>query len=246
MQRDIDSYSKNYLENENSFEKYQVHYRRKNTLEQIQLYKHQHIVEVGCGMEPLFEYFDDFLSMTVIEPSDKFFRNAVEKSNKNLNVTLINELFENAQLNTKLIDFILVSSLLHEVPNVESFLFDIKSKCSEDTVIHINVPNSKSFHRLLGYKSGIINEPEEFSDNNRKFQINRIFNSLSLKNLVEKAGFEIINSGSYFVKPFTHQQMKLLLEQNIINEKALDGFYNMIEYLPDLGSEIYVNIKLKK
>jgi hypothetical protein len=246
MQRDINNYSKKYLENENSFEKYQVYYRRKNTIEQINLFNHDRMLEVGCGMEPLFEYFDDYESMSVIEPGDAFFRNAVEKSVRKSNVRVINDLFEDAQLNDEPIDFILVSSLLHEIPRLDNFLITLKSHCSKDTVAHINVPNSDSFHRILAYKSGLIKKPEEFSDNNRKFQINRIFNSSTLKDLVEDSGFDIINSGSYFVKPFTHLQMKLLLDNNIITETALDGFYNMIEYLPNLGSEIYVNVKLKK
>lgn len=245
-QRDIKDYSQKYLDDENLFEKYQVHFRRKKVLEQIMSHKHKHIVEVGCGMEPLFEYFDDFDSMLVVEPSSIFFENAIEKAQGNNKISLVNDFFENVQINNNNIDFILISSLLHEVPDVEKFLYGVKQKCQIDTIIHINVPNANSFHRLLAYKSGLIGTPEEFSATQIKFQVNRIFNLDALKALVNGVGFEIVDSGSYFIKPFTHGQMKELMERNILNEKILEGFYNMVEFMPELGSEIFVDIRLKR
>ncbi len=244
--RDIADYSQKYLDNEYSFEKYQVHYRRKKVLEQIDLYKHDHIVEIGCGMEPLFEYFHDFDSMVVVEPSTVFFENAAEKAKAYKNVSLINEFFENAHIDTNQADLILISSLLHEVPDAEKFLNSVRQKCKYETVVHINVPNACSFHRLLAYKSGLIAAPEEFSSMQIKLQQNRIFDLGSLANLVSSADFEVIDSGSYFIKPFTHLQMKALLDTKIIDEKILEGFYDMVEYLPELGSEIFVDIRLKR
>ena len=66
-----------------------------------------------------------------------------------------------------------------------------------------------------------------------------------MKNILEDNGFEIINSGSYFVKPFTHSQMYEMMCKSIIDEKVLDGLYEMTEYMPEMGSEIYVNVRRK-
>lgn len=52
--RDINDYTKNY--NIASFEDYKVIYRRKKVLEIMQKYKPKRILEIGCGMEPLFNY----------------------------------------------------------------------------------------------------------------------------------------------------------------------------------------------
>lgn len=50
--RDIDKYTQEY--SKAGFEKYQVAYRRRKLLEIINKYLPQRILEIGCGMEPLF------------------------------------------------------------------------------------------------------------------------------------------------------------------------------------------------
>ena len=108
------------------------------------------------------------------------------------------------------------------------------------------MPNAKSFHRLLALESGIINTEFHLSENNIALEQTSIFDLSTLSELIENNGFEIIESGSYFVKPFTHAQMANLIDQQIINNEMLEGFYNMEKYMPGLGSEIYVNVKIKK
>ena len=58
--------------------------------------------------------------------------------------------------------------------------------------------------------------------------------------------FEILDTGSYFIKPFTHYQMQKIIDINLLPKKFLEGLYGMISYIPDLGSEIYVNVKKVK
>ena len=244
--RDIQDYSSKYTSNEISFETYQVKFRRLKVIEQIKKYNHNTIVEIGSGTEPIFEYFNHYKKMVVIEPSDIFFKIATEKALKKNNVKLINSFFEDVDLLEENIDIILLSSLLHEIKDTKLFLKQILSKCSESTVIHINVPNSNSFHRLLAYESGLIDSPSEFSNNNHKFQVNNVFNLDSLEELVRSVGFEVLDKGSYFVKPFNHGQMKNVIDNNIIDVNILNGLNNMIKYMPDLGSEIFVDVRIKK
>lgn len=49
MERDIIDYTMKYLDEENSFEKYQVLYRRKKVLERLNFYKHDNIVEIAAA-----------------------------------------------------------------------------------------------------------------------------------------------------------------------------------------------------
>mgnify|MGYP003985863123 FL=1 len=81
---------------------------------------------------------------------------------------------------------------------------------------------------------------------NHKFQINNVFNLESLEKLVRSAILEVLDKGSYFVKPFTHGQMKNVIDNNIIDVNILNGLNNMIKYMPDLGSEIFVDVRIKK
>ena len=60
------------------FEEYQIRYRRKKVIEIVEKYPHDRILEVGCGLRPLFFDFDDYREMTVVEPSDLFVNNALK------------------------------------------------------------------------------------------------------------------------------------------------------------------------
>lgn len=138
---------------------------------------------------------------------------------------------------------IVCSSLLHELENQFDFLTKLFSLCNDHTVVHINVPNANSMHRLLALEMGIMANVHDFSQRNTELQQHCVFDLKSLSELVTKAGGKIVDSGSYFVKPFSHKQMLELLDKNIITEKVLDGLNNMTKYMPELGSEIFVTCR---
>ncbi len=52
--RNIENYVEKYTKA--GFEDYKVLYRRKKILEVIEKYHSKKILEIGCGMEPLFQY----------------------------------------------------------------------------------------------------------------------------------------------------------------------------------------------
>lgn len=247
LMRNLQNYSINYAEYQ--FEDVQASYRKRKILELMMQYDHKKILEVGCGLAPFFMESQDFDDMIVIEPSLKFYCNAKtlqEDKFKNLNITILNNTLENSinELNTYSFDFILVSGLLHEIENVTVFLDKLHLLLNKNTVVHVNVPNAYSFHRLLALEMGLIHSVCEMSDSNIIFEQKRVFDLTSLSELIKKYDYKIINSGSYFIKPFTHKQMATLLKAKIIDEKTLDGFFNMTKYMPGLGSEIFVEFKL--
>ena len=61
--------------------------------------------------------------------------------------------------------------------------------------------------------------------------------------MVEQNGFVILDSGSYFIKPFSSSQMYEMINKGIIDAKVLDGLYGLSQYLPLYGSEIYINCR---
>lgn len=243
--RDIKDYTKNYVNH--SFEDYQVMYRRKQMLKILGLYPHRRILEIGCGMEPLFKYLDctGYDQYVVVEPSEQFCKNAIQMSLGNNKVRCINEYFNGSEeLKGHKFDFIICSSLLHEVENPIELLKNIALICDENTVVHINVPNAKSFHRLLAKEMKLIDDLYEMSDRNKLFQQHNVYDKDRLGKVVKSAGFRVIEEGSYFVKPFTHKQMFDMLENHIIDEKILDGLYDIAKYFPEYGSEIFVNVSI--
>ena len=244
--RNINYYEKEYIKED--FEQYQVMYRRKNILEILKQYDTSSVLEIGCGMSPLFKYLkygEDFGSYTIVEPGERFYSNAKNMAGDNKHIKIykgfIEELAGNISSN---FSFIICSGLLHEVANPELLLKSIAILCNKDTVIHINVPNAESFHRILAKEIGLIENVYCLSDRNKLLQQNNIYNMELLNDIVKQAGFLVISQGSYFIKPFTHKQMFSMIKQEIINEDILDGLYEMSKYMPGYGSEIYVNCKL--
>ena len=240
--RDIENYTKKYIDKKHySFEKYQVQYRRKNLLDLIDKYKPRKILEIGCGIEPLFQYIDDFESFVAVEPSKEFYKNACRLKNK-FNIKIINDLIENVDLNEKF-DIICISSLLHEIKNNTEIINSIKRYLHTNAIVYANVPNAKSFHRLLAYESGLIESIYDKSDNQKKFQQSHTYDIDTFVQLFQENKYEIIERGSYFIKPFTHEQMALLLENDVLSKKIINGLDKMIKYCPEIGSEIYVIAK---
>ena len=59
-----------------------------------------------------------------------------------------------------------------------------------------------------------------------------------MEKLVWECGGETGELCTYFIKPFTHAQMRACLDNNIFTEQVLDGMWNMSKYLPEYGAEI--------
>lgn len=240
--RDIDKYTTNYLVQD--FEIYQVEYRRKMIAGQIEKYQPYRILEIGCGKEPLFQYIKG-KEWVIVEPSKAFCQIAENKKDSDDDVHVLQGFFEEYvyELEKENFDMIICSGLLNEVEEPENLLEGIFKICNEGTVVHINVANAYSFHRILAKNMGIITSEHEKSERNKMFQQNMVFDMESLQEMVEKHQFRILDRGSCFVKPFAHWQMQELIEKGVIDKKVLDGLYNMVQDFPMLGSEIFVNCK---
>lgn len=249
--RDIADYEKNYLIGNNGFEKYKVIYRRRKILEVIEQYAPKTILEIGCGLEPIFCYLKNcerYHEITIVEPAEKFYEQAKLLSSENKNVICIKGFFEEIVDNLvgKSYDMIVCSGLLHEVIEPEKLLNAIRKTCSENTIVHINVPNMYSIHRLLGVEMGIISDVFEASDANKEYQQNTNFDIKRLRTMIENNGLKVVEDGSYFVKPFSHHQMGVMMQQQIIDENVLDGLYHITKYMPQFGSEIYANCRIQR
>jgi SAM-dependent methyltransferase len=247
MPIDIDDYSAKYAEQyqRGGFETVLVAVRRERVLQAMARYPHRRVLEVGCGLDPLFTSCDGWDEFTVVEPSAEFAGRARSLAAGRPRVRVIQAFFEDAasQLPPTLPDFVAVSSLLHEVENPRRLLGSIRAACATDTMVHINVPNVRSFHRLLALEMGVIADVFEESELERRFQRQTRFDMNTLVRMVEEEGFTVRQSGSYFVKPFTHAQMQAMLEAGIIDDRVIRGLAAMTTHLPEIGSEIFVDVK---
>lgn len=245
-ERDLLSYQKEY--NELPFEDYQVQFRRRKVLEHLEARRPECVVEIGCGNEPLFKNVPEVKEWIVVEPGTEFFEKA--KAAAPENVILFNEYFEDSvekilHLNKK-IDYIVCSALLHELEKPEELLAGIRKLCMEHTIVHINVSNARSLHRILAVEMGLISDVYTQSEQQKRLQqSDTVYDLMSLKAICEDNGFEVVNEGSYFVKPFTHRQMQQCLDDGIFGMDLLEGLDRLIKYMPEYGSEIFVECRRK-
>ncbi|MBA7497332.1 hypothetical protein ES704_00060 [subsurface metagenome] len=245
---DFNDYSNKYLSEHNknlSFEAILAIERKKQVLKSLNKYKHTHILEIGCGLKPLFQYCE-YKYYAIVEPCYEFIKHAKKLAEGRDNINIIHGYME--KVYEKLLeynfDFIILSSLLHEVPYPEKLLQSIYQVCKKDTIVHINVPNVYSFHRLLAYEMGYIKSIFEKSTMEIKFQRHTQFNKQLLFKMIEDNSFQILSYGTYFIKPLTNKQMEEIIYQNIVNKDIIKGLEKIIKYMPDLGCEMFVDVKI--
>lgn len=193
--RDINKYTEEYVKSD--FEEYLVAYRRKKVLEVLNMVSHRRILEIGCGMEPLFKYIpeEQFEEYTVVEPSVSFWRNAMHEA-KTSKIICINDFFKaNDELSQRAYDFIICSGLLHEVEEPDKMIRDIFRLCGRETIVHINVPNANSIHRLVAKKMEIIKDVHDLSMRNKNLQQSRVFDSNSLSDIIKQEGGIVLEEG---------------------------------------------------
>jgi 2-polyprenyl-3-methyl-5-hydroxy-6-metoxy-1,4-benzoquinol methylase len=246
----IDSHADNYIEElakDSSFEAVLSNARKKQVLSSMLLYKHSNILEIGCGLNPLFPYIQNYKKYTIVEPSKEFAEFARKIDKKGRDILVLNGFLEDvvSDFGDQTFDFIFLSGVLHHVSQPESLLRTLHSLCSRDSIVHISVPNAFSFHRLLAVEMGYIKTIFEKSETNAKLQVNWIFDKDRLIQLVQENGFEVLDFGTYFIKLFTNDQMEKIIAANILKKEVVDGLEKMIKYMPDMGCEMFVNLRIK-
>lgn len=244
---DIHDYSAKYAGQYDgrSFETTLVEIRRRHVLAAMRAHPHRRVLEVGCGLEPLFPHADGYDAYTVVEPVPEFADAARALAAGLPGVRVLTAYLEDAgaALPGAPFDFVAVSSLLHEVPDPARLLASVRALCGADTVAHFNVPNVGSFHRLLALEMGLIESVFEPSEMERRFGRHTRYDAPALAATVGAAGFEVLRAGTYFVKPFTHAQMQQMLDARVIDAAVVRGLEAMTKHLPGMGCEAFVDVR---
>jgi SAM-dependent methyltransferase len=243
----LGEYAKRYAaqyENE-SFETVLVAVRRRHVLHWLGHFGARRILEVGCGLEPLFAHCNDFDLWRVVEPVAAFADRARELAGDDRRIEVAEGFLEELTdpLADETFDLIVVSGLMHEIDDPARLLAAVRSLCAETTVAHFNVPNMLSFHRLLALEMGLIDDVSAPSAMDTEFGRPRRFDLGRLVGLLEEAGFMVLESGTYFVKPFTHEQMDAIRRTGAFPDTLIEGLDRMTKYMPEHGCELYANAR---
>ena len=226
------------------FEAIQTAYRRRLVLREIARHAPRRLLEIGCGEMPLFMDLPGDAEFTVIEPVAEFAENARRLGGARPRVRVVQSFVEEVVNDDNPYDMVVLSCVLHEVPDPASMLVAVRRLCGPSTVLHVNVPNARSLHRLLAAAMDLIPDPGAQSGTQRTMQQRAsTYDAGSLAAELAQAGFKVVEHGSLFVKPFTHAQMQRLVDDSFMTPALLDGLDKLVTWLPELGSEIWVHAR---
>lgn len=195
------------------------------------------ILEVGPGPDPIFRRYDGaFERYVVMDPRDNYgvsIGEIITASGRSVE-TMKNRV-EDSDLPDGSFDYVLLSSIIHEVENPEEVLWAARRLCSLGGIVLINVPNVNSLHMLLGVEMGLVGTVFDMTEVAVKFGRPTRFNMERLVGMVEDCGFAVLRKGSYLLKPFSNDIMF-----KIVTPEMVEGLVRLVERFPENGCELYV------
>lgn len=225
------------------FERTQERFRKKKLLDILSHHKADvgKLLEVGPGLNPLFPLVQTSGTCVVLEPIFEICKHLTKFYDQNPKFEIRNSSLESyiTEEPSRKFDTVVLSSVLHEIPNPELTLRLIYNLLEAEGTLFVVVPNNQSLHRLIGEKMGIIKSLTDFTETENLMQQTSTYSTQHLANQLESLGFEVKEMITSFIKPLPHAKMQEALDKSFFSEEDLDFLYKISPLLPDFGSEIF-------
>jgi len=242
----IDKYWQVYQE-ELGFEKILGKFRQKKAKEVLESLQNPslRILEIGCGFTPVVELYSDFRSYLGIEPGSDPFSFLENFARDDDRVTVKKGFFSDleADLGGSEFDAILMSSVLAEgtVADESALLSGASRLLASCGVFYVNVANANSMHRILGREMGVLRSLDEPSEVQQSLGVRKIFDSIKLEAVIKAAvpDAKIVDSGSFFVKPFTDSQLEAARLSGVLSDDLFEALFSVSRFFPNYGAELF-------
>ena len=197
------------------------------------------MLELGCFQgaftERLTEWFSD---ITCIEASSDAVR-AAKRKEKLAKVKFIESMFEDAVLDRKYENIILVHVLEHIDERV-ALLRKIRDEwLADDGTFIVACPNAYAPSRQIAVHMGLIKSPEAVTPSEEAHGHRITYSMETLKNDLISSGLSIRYSSGIFFKALANFQWDKLMQTDIISKEYLDACYELGMQYPDLCSSIF-------
>lgn len=221
--------------------------RQRRCLEFLRAARPRRILEVGCGAMILAEMARgldlDHESWTVAEPEPDFVAAARTAMAGDQRFAVLQGYLEDLSLPLRArapqgFDAVLLSGLLHETAAPEALLAAALDLAAPGGWVLASVPNAQSFHRLLAVEAGLIPSADTLGDRDRRLGHPVVYDAGSFTALMAAAGLGELTLDGYLFKPFTNDQMELVLAQ--APEGVVDGLIALGRRFPAQAAEICV------
>lgn len=185
----------------------------------------------GVMTEILYKHWNDY---TVVDGAESFIEN-IKKTYPQIKA--YHSYFENFKPDEQF-DNIILGHVLEHVDNPGQVLKLCKGWLKRGGRILSAVPNSDSLHRQAAVKMGLLETTTSFSEKDIRHGHQRIYNYHSFIQEFIHAGYEIVASGGYWLKPLSDK----LIEKDWFQDQ-INAFLELGEKYPEIAGEIYVIAK---
>jgi len=224
-----------YFSMKDGFNGYMNKYRVSKILE---LCVGETVLDIGSADAFMAEALAPFFKRIVaVDGSTELINRAKVRLRDRSNVELINMLIEDFNTPERF-DLVILSFVLEHVSNPVAVLKKAAEFITPDGSMFVMVPNALSLHRRVGVALGILSEHDGLSDEDRRQGHRRVYTEEKLRTDFESANLQILEMGTFFIKPLSNPQMEQL------DTRIADAFFNISHDLPGLGSMIYAKVRL--
>ena len=230
------------------FESVCLRARQQSNLRHLLRWRPRRVLEVSCGPDLLcaqaLPYLPELEAWVIVEPAQRYADSARLHARRDERLLVVQEYMENAgdavraAGNMVPFDAVLLSSVLHETAEPLALLQAAAEQLAPGGRLLANVPNARSFHRLLAVALGLTARPGELSARNQLLGQPFVFDHQALTDLMTHAGLREEAFEGYLFKPFTHDQMAAVISW--LGTRGAQALIELGRQFPEHAAEICV------
>lgn len=168
------------------------------------------VLELGYGDGITFRNLSEYCDLSVVDGSKLIVEEAKKVALQiNSKAKIYEGFFEEFAPEEKY-NLVFASHVLEHVEEPEIILNKMKSWLEVDGKVIIIVPNAESIHRQLAVIMGLQEKLDSLSERDHLVGHLRVFTLRELVALLNKAGWEVLETRGFFLKPLANFQLKEL------------------------------------
>lgn len=146
------------------------------------------------------------LCVDVVEGASSHVAHARKTFSNQEQVRVFHELFQEFKPDCKY-DSIIAGDMIRYLDDPESFLLEARTWLNSNGNLIVTVPNSRSLHRRIGSLMRIQATPMSTNERDLAVGNRKSYDRYELKDLLLKAGYQILELRGCFLKPLSSEQM---------------------------------------
>ena len=184
---------------------------------------------------------EHFTKITCVEASGEASRVALYDRTINCSMTIMNMTFENANLEGKRFDNIIMTHVLEHVADPVRVLKRVNDEwLAPGGRFFLACPNARAASRQIAFGMGLVESLISVTEDECTHGHHRTYTLDALEMNARRAGLKVIARGGIFFKPLANFQLDKAKAAGIIDDAYLEGCYQLGQVYPDLCASIYL------